>query len=359
MDFYFFGGDFMMERWKFVSAVAVVGLLAGSLMAAPSPHFKVFLCFGQSNMSGGTQVAPDAASQKTNPRIKALGFATSTCGSVSRTANKWSDACEPMHCGDGIASMGPSYAFGQAIADSLPDDTIGLIPAGLWGVSIEMFMKGKTNTSSSKPSVVGNNAWDWMVTKCKAAVERGEFSGIILEQGESNSGDGVKWLGKVKSIYNDLKTELQLKNDVPLVAGELLQASGNCCSALNSSIDKIKDSLPNAFFASSKDLAAGGDQKQYHFNQAAYRTLGQRMAVEMMKGLKIPIQVQPQYQRVISATSVNSQRGDLKVYSLDGRFISTAAAMTKAASLRPGSIYVVANNPTGAAVKLMVAPSAQ
>jgi hypothetical protein len=346
----------MMKRRNFLCAIAVVGLLAGSLQAAPSDHFKVFLCFGQSNMSGGTQVGPDAASKKTTARVKVLAFYA--CSSPSRTANEWYDAFEPMHCGDGINSMGPSYAFGQALADSLPNDTIGLIPAGLWGVSIEMFMKGGTNKSSSKPSMIGSNAWDWMVTKCKKAMERGVFSGIILEQGESNSGDGAAWLTKIKTIYDDLKTTLPLNKDVPFVAGELLQASGNCCAGLNTTIDKIAQTFPTGvgYFASSKGLAAGGDQKQYHFDQAGYRTLGQRFAVEMAKGMRVltPNRVS---QRVVSVASVKSQRDNVKVYSLSGRFVSTGAAMTKAASFKSGKIFVVANRTGAASLKLMLAPT--
>jgi hypothetical protein len=107
----------MKKTGKFLFTVAVVGLLAGSLQAAPSKNFKVFLCFGQSNMSGGNGVQPEAQDKATNPRIKVLAFAD--CGSPQRSNNKWSDACEPMHCGDGMNTLGPSYVFGRALIDSL------------------------------------------------------------------------------------------------------------------------------------------------------------------------------------------------------------------------------------------------
>jgi hypothetical protein len=342
-----------MKRLNYLYVVAITGLLAGSLQAAPSEHFKVFLCFGQSNMSGGAGCSPDAASQQTTPRVLVLAFAN--CGSPSRTADTWSDAREPMHCGDGVSSMGPSYVFGQKLAEALPNDTIGLIPAGLWGVSIEEFMRGKSNTSGNKPSMIGNNAWDWMVTKCKKAMERGVFSGIILHQGESNSGDGTAWLTKVKSIYDDLKTTLPLDKDVPFVAGELLTSGDG--KGLNPTIDKIPQTLPKGYVASAQGLSGGGQYPNLHFNTPGYRTLGERYAVEMLKGLpKTDTKLQPQ--RIVSVASVKSQRDNIKVYSLSGRFISTGAAMTKAASLRPGSIYVVANKTNGAALKLMIAPTA-
>ena len=341
----------MINLSKFACVVAIVGLMAASIQAAePSNNFKVFLCFGQSNMSGGNGVQPGAEDKATKPRIKVLAF--HACPNPSRTANQWYDACEPMHCGDGMNTLGPSYAFGRVMADSLPNDTIGLIPAGLWGVSIEMFMRGKSNTSGNKPSIVGNNAWDWMLTKCKTAVKRGVFTGIILHQGESNSGQ-QDWPNKVKSIYDDLKKELGITKDIPLIAGELLY-SGQC-SGHNSVIAKIPQTFPLGYVASAQGLS-GVDA--YHFNAAGYRELGKRFAQQMMVGLRKanPTIVRQDQQRVVSAASIKSQRDNAKVYSLDGRFISDGAIITKAGSLRPGNIYVVANKRTGAALKLMIAP---
>jgi uncharacterized repeat protein (TIGR02543 family) len=246
--------------------------------------FKVFLCFGQSNMSGGTGVSPDNESKKITPRVKVLGFATSASGNISRTANEWSDACEPMHCGDGVNAMGPSYAFGKVLADSLPNDTIGLIPCGQWGVGIEYFQKGGIYTGN-KPSVPGgNNVYDWMLEKCQVAQERGVFSGIILHQGESNSGD-EDWPAKVKDIVDDLKSDLSITDDIPVVAGELLYSG--CCPGHNTLVNKIPETIPNSYVASANGLSGGGTIPELHFNQAGYRELGKRYAIEMLKGLRL------------------------------------------------------------------------
>ncbi len=334
-----------------VTIITVLGLTAQNLFSAPNENFKVFLCFGQSNMSGGAGVGPDAESQKSNPRIKVLAFAN--CSNPQRTANEWADAFEPMHCGDGVSAMGPSYEFAKALIDSLPaTDTIGLIPCGLWGVSIEMFMKGKSNTSGNKPSMIGNNAWDWMVTKCKKAVERGVFSGIILHQGEANSGQ-QDWPNKVKSIYDGLKSELNLTRDVPLVAGELLNSSHN------SIVAKIPQTLPYGYVASSSGLSGGGTYPSLHFNQDGYRKMGQRMAVQMAKGLKdaAETKVKPR-QRVITNTSTSNMLQNVQIYSLNGKFVSTETNLSTArTSVKPGSIYIVSNKATGTNAKLMIVPS--
>jgi hypothetical protein len=189
-------------------------------------------------------------------------------------------------------------------------------------------------------------------------MQRGVFTGIILEQGESNSGDGAAWLSKVKTVYKDLKTALPFEKDVPLVAGELLQASGNCCAGLNATIDKIHDTLPNGYFASSKDLAAGGDQKNYHFDQAGYRKLGQRMAVEMLKGLKTTPIIPQKTDRVVTTAAVTSWKDGGAIYSLDGKLLATGALKSNSLmgkKMQPGKIYVVAQKAGSANARLMIA----
>lgn len=326
-----------------VITVIISGLFASTASAEPSKNFKVFLCFGQSNMSGGAGCYPDEDSKKAHPRVKVLAFAN--CGNPSRTANKWSEAREPMHCGDGQDMMGPSYVFGRMLADSLPNDTIGLIPCGLWGVGIEMFVKGGNYKGSNKPGIMSgkNNAWDWMLTKCKTAVERGAFSGIILHQGEANNGDG-NWINQVKTIYNDLKKELNLSTDIPLVAGELLQAEGACCTDHNKEVQKIPTTLPIGYIASSQGLKGGGSYTNLHFNTAGYREMGNRMAVEMMKGLRASgaiTEVTPRPSPKRSQT-INSlqETSTTALYTINGKKLP-ASAVKNIVSGKKHCIYVM------------------
>jgi hypothetical protein len=340
-----------------ISAITAVGLTASTVSAAPSENFKVFLCFGQSNMSGGAGCNPDADSKKEKDRVKVLAFAN--CGSPSRTANEWYNAKEPMHCGDGQDMMGPSYAFGQMMADSLPGDTIGLIPCGLWGVGIEMFVKGGNYTGTNKPSIMNNknNAWDWMLTKCKKATERGVFTGIILHQGEANSGQAT-WLNQVKTIYNDLKKELVLPKDIPLVAGELVQASGACCAGHNTVIADIPKTLPFGYVASSQGLSAGGSLPQYHFSTDGYRKMGQRMAAQMMKGLResgllTEITSQPYQKRSVNINML-STNNTTTLYTIDGKKIP-AGKLTSIVSGKQQRIYVMQK--PGSQASLVIDPN--
>ncbi len=340
---------------KFICMVAAIGLLVASLQAAqPSPNFKVFLCFGQSNISGGAGISPGPNETETTPRVMALAF--NNCSNPSWQKDTWVPAREPLHCGDGGAgnsTMGPCYVFGKIMADSLPNDTIGLIPCGQSGVNIETFTPGGHCSASYCVPYPGSNVYDFMMKKCQKAIQRGVFMGIFLHQGESNTGDGDAWLNKVKTIYDDLKRDIPLTHDVPIVAGQLL---GN--KALNSTIAKMSTKFTYGSYASSSGLQGGGQYPDLHFNQEGYRTLAQRYAVEMMKKIReMTSAIQPRLNRIVSAASVKSQMGNTKVFSLDGKFISIGAVLTKSASFTPGKIYIVANKVSGGTAQLIIAPT--
>ena len=68
-------------------------------------------------------------------------------------------------------------------------------------------------------------------------MERGVFSGIILHQGESKSGES-DWPNKVKTIYDDLKKDLDI-GDVPFMSGELLYSGP--CAGHNTQVKRIPE----------------------------------------------------------------------------------------------------------------------
>ncbi|MDO5575881.1 MAG: sialate O-acetylesterase [Fibrobacter sp.] len=328
----------MVRTRIFAIAALTIGISAAAIFAEPSENFKVFLCFGQSNMSGGSGVMPSSEDGKTHDRVMTLAF--NDCQQNGWQKDKWYNAKDPLHCGDGINAIGPAYSFGKALADSLPGDTIGLVPCGQWGVSIAYFMKGGFYNDSKPGYPGGTNVYDWMLKRCKTALERGVFSGIILLQGESNSGQ-QDWADNVKKIYDDLKTDLAIKSDIPIVVGELLHSG--CCGGHNSIIAKIPEKFPEGlgYVASAEGLSGGGTQPQYHFNAEGYREMGKRFAVEMLKGLRyIGTSIRtPKVNKAISSVKqINSTNA--KVYSLDGRLINTnKSSKIQAGKFTPG-IYI-------------------
>ena len=71
------------------------------------------------------------------------------------------------------------------------------------------------------------NPYQHLVEMGKSAQKDGVIMGILLHQGESNTND-KQWPAKVKTIYDNLLKDLDLKADsVPLLAGELVNADQN------------------------------------------------------------------------------------------------------------------------------------
>jgi hypothetical protein len=296
--------------------------------------------------------AATADDKKTTPRVMALAF--NDCSNPSWKKDVWVLAQEPLHCGDGgtgNSNMGPAYAFGRAMADSLPKDTIGIIACGQSGVNIEYFMKnGSWNSGYRVPYPGGTNVWAWMLAKCKLAQQRGVLSGIILHQGESNSGQS-DWPTKVNSILNDLKNECNLDNNIPFVAGELLY--GKSCSGHNTIIAKIPTVVPNSYVASADGLAGIGDE--YHFSRDSYLKLGARYAVQMMIGIHKYEQtnIAPrQSYLAISGSPVASQNKNIRVFNLNGQIVFNGPTTLWQAShsLKSGNVFIIDNRLINATV---------
>ncbi len=115
----------------------------------------------------------------------------------------------------------------------------------------------------------------------KLAQEKGVIKGILLHQGESNSGDR-RWPGKVKGVYDNLIKDLNLKaEDVPLFAGELVNVDqGGACAGMNSIIAELPKLIPNAYVISSKGCIGRPDH--LHFAPEGYREFGKRYAETML-----------------------------------------------------------------------------
>jgi hypothetical protein len=115
----------------------------------------------------------------------------------------------------------------------------------------------------------------------KLAQKTGVIKGILLHQGESNTGDH-EWPNKVKAIYERLLTDLELKSsDVPLLAGELVGADQQgACASMNQIIRDLPKTIPTAHVISSEGCISRPDH--LHFTPEGYRELGQRFGEKML-----------------------------------------------------------------------------
>jgi hypothetical protein len=267
--------------------VLVVALLALAVSAcAQDQNFYVFLCFGQSNMEGYPGLR-DSDKQGVDERFQVL--ATVDSPTQGRTKGQWYPAVPPLcrsHCG-----LSPADFFGRTLVAKLPANIrVGVVSVAIGGCKIELFDQDKNQAYAKsapewmKPviAVYSGDPYQHLVNAAREAQKAGVIKGILLHQGESNTGDR-EWPNKVKKIYAQLLKDLNLKaEDVPLIAGEVVPADQHGqCAAMNPIIDALPQTIPTAHVVSSEGCLARTED-HLHFTPAGYEELGRRYAAAML-----------------------------------------------------------------------------
>lgn len=260
-------------------------LLLNLQTLAQNPNFYIYLCFGQSNMEG--QGTIEAQDRTVNSRFKVMEAVS--CINLGRTKGKWYTAVPPLcRC---WSKLSPADYFGRTMIENLPDSiTVGVINVSVAGCKIELFDKDNyqkytaTITEDWLKNIIAEyngNPYNELVELAKLAQKDGVIKGILLHQGESNTGDS-QWPTKVKAIYNNLVTDLGLNPDsIPLLAGEVVHADqGGICASMNTIIGRLPQTLPNSYVISSSKCTDATDN--IHFNSAGYREIGKRYARKML-----------------------------------------------------------------------------
>lgn len=261
-------------------------VMFGSAQAAVDPNFYIFLCFGQSNMEGAAR--PEAEDLK-SPGPRFLLMPAVDDAQRGRTMGKWCEAAAPL-CRPNTG-LTPADWFGRTLIETLPENIrVGIIHVAIGGIRIEGFMpdqiaeyvKTAPGWMKGMLEAYGNNPYERLVTLAKRAQQDGVIKGVLMHQGESNTGD-PEWAQKVQSVYDHLLGDLQLKPEkVPLLAGEVVQANGEGqCVAMNKQIDELPKTLHTAHVVSSTGCSNGPDK--LHFDAAGYRELGRRYGEKMLE----------------------------------------------------------------------------
>lgn len=260
---------------------------AQNFYAAPDPNFYIFLCFGQSNMEGQGTIE----SQDLNVDSRFVMMSSLTCG--SRTQGEWYTATPPLaRCN---TKLGPVDYFGRTLVEELPENIkIGVITVAVAGCDIQLFEKDNymsyvssaQSWMQSSINQYGGNPYGRLIEVAKKAQEDGVIKGILLHQGETNTGQ-QNWPTRVKGVYDNIIKDLGLNaNDVPLLAGEVVRTEqGGSCGSMNSIIANLPNTISNAHVVSAEGLGHQGDN--LHFTSASYRTLGKRYAEKMLSLLDV------------------------------------------------------------------------
>jgi hypothetical protein len=120
-------GEVNMKTTKTIAVLLLaVGALAPAVKADAAPpskdKFKIVVLAGQSNMAGrGT---PDAESARPHPRVLMMN-----------RAGGWVPCVDPIHFDVNDSGVGPGKTFAEALAESDPTITVGVVPCAVGGLA--------------------------------------------------------------------------------------------------------------------------------------------------------------------------------------------------------------------------------
>ena len=278
----------MTKNVIFAVLATALSLFSTNAKAEADPNFYIYLCIGQSNMEGqGTiedcDLSPDERFQM---------MSTLDCG--TRKQGQWYRAIPPLARCD--TRLCPADYFGRTMVANLDEGKrVGVVVVAIGGIKIDLYdpdgwqsyVKSMTESwQINSVNAYGGNPLARLIECAKEAQKSGVIKGILLHQGESDAYDNA-WIQRVKKVYENLLTELNLKaEDVPLIAGEVGGADQNgICASVNNTIDRLPKTIPTAHVVSSVGCTLQSDN--LHFDSQGYRKLGRRYAKTMLATMGI------------------------------------------------------------------------
>lgn len=295
-----------MNLRKIISAIAM--LIALAVHAECDPNFYIYLCFGQSNMEGAGQIE---TIDYLNIPDRFQMMAAVDYSSPAREMYNWYSATPPLvRQSTGLC---PVDYFGRTMAENLPEEIkVGVIVVAIGGCRIEHLdkdfdpadLENEADWFKSFMSCYDNAPYTRLLACAKEAQKQGVIKGMLLHQGESNTGD-QQWPDKVKKIYDDLLADLELNaEEVPLIAGQVVTSDmGGACGSMNAIINTLPQTIDNCRVVSAANLEQKGDG--LHFTSHSYRVLGCRYATQALAlmGIDDPVVSYEEEEPVIPSPS--------------------------------------------------------
>ena len=181
--------------------------------ATPDPNFHIYLCLGQSNMEGAARPEQEDL-ENVSPRF--LMMAAVDDPLRGRKQGEWYTAVPPL-CRTNTGLTPVDY-FGRTLVSELPGNVkVGVIVVAIGGIRIDAFMRDSIGTYIEKyapgwmkPLLAAyeNDPYERLVSLARKAQRDGVIKGILLHQGESNTGDS-QWAEKVNKVYHQLLDDLR------------------------------------------------------------------------------------------------------------------------------------------------------
>ena len=267
-------------------------LLAALMGRAQDPNFHIYLCFGQSNMEGNARIQPQDL-EGIGDRFRMM--AAVDFPEMGRVKGEWYPAVPPL-CRPGTG-LTPADYFGRTLVENLPENVkVGIIHVAIGGCHIETFLPDSIDNYVKNRAPVwmkgmlaayDNDPYGRLIELARKAQKDGVIKGILLHQGESNSGQR-DWPRQVKRVYDNILRDLDLQGEVvPLLVGEVVNNDrGGVCASMNDIIATVPQVIPQAHVISSSGCTNNFDL--LHFDAAGYRELGRRYAATMLQLLGYP-----------------------------------------------------------------------
>ena len=276
--------------------LTAIALLSALAINAQDPDFHIYLCFGQSNMEGNARIEQQDLEGVSD---RFMMMATVDDQERGREKGKWYTAVPPL-CRPNTG-LTPADYFGRTLVETLPENVkVGVINVAIGGCHIETFLPDSIASYVEKRApgwmkgmlaAYDNDPYARLVEMAKLAQKDGVIKGVLVHQGESNTGD-PRWPSQLKKVYDNLMNDLGLQGQVvPLLVGEVVNSDrGGVCASHNDVIARVPSVIPQAHVISSSGCTNAFDL--LHFDAAGYRELGKRYANKMLQllGYNVPQQ---------------------------------------------------------------------
>ena len=321
--------------------LSAFALLSAMAINAQDPDFHIYLCFGQSNMEGNARIEQQDLEGVSD---RFMMMATVDDQERGREKGKWYTAVPPL-CRPNTG-LTPADYFGRTLVETLPENVrVGVINVAIGGCHIETFLpdsiagyveKRAPGWMKGMLAAYDNDPYARLVEMAKLAQKDGVIKGVLVHQGESNTGD-PRWPSQLKKVYDNLMNDLGLQGQVvPLLVGEVVSSDrGGVCASHNDVIARVPSVIPQAHVISSSGCTNAFDL--LHFDAAGYRELGKRYANKMLQllGYDVPQQswrdvvFEPHIIHPDGRITFNHEAPNAKKVELSGQFMDKNMPMVR------------------------------
>ena len=321
--------------------LSAFALLSAMAINAQDPDFHIYLCFGQSNMEGNARIEQQDLEGVSD---RFMMMATVDDQERGREKGKWYTAVPPL-CRPNTG-LTPADYFGRTLVETLPENVrVGVINVAIGGCHIETFLpdsiagyveKRAPGWMKGMLAAYDNDPYARLVEMAKLAQKDGVIKGVLVHQGESNTGD-PRWPSQLKKVYDNLMNDLGLQGQVvPLLVGEVVNSDrGGICASHNDVIARVPSVIPQAHVISSSGCTNAFDL--LHFDAAGYRELGKRYANKMLQllGYDVPQQswrdvvFEPHIIHPDGRITFNHEAPNAKKVELSGQFMDKNMPMVR------------------------------